>query len=1479
MKNYKYVVFFIHIFFLLPFSQLNAQIFINEICPSNNTIITNNDGNYDDWIEIFNAGNSSVDLYGYGLSDDSTKAYAFKFPHININSGGYLLVFASGNNNTDLVNHWETAVKASNNWKYLPVFANPDTNWRNLTFNAASWLAGNGGIGFGDSDDATIIPHCRSMFMRKTFTIPDTSAISKSIFQIDYNDGFVAYLNGVEIARANVGIPGFRPPYNSFAHQQHLPLFNQGLRPDSFYLDPVFLKSVIKQGVNVLSVEIHEFNDTIYQMSSLPYLSFGMRNTGITFSNPPSWFTSSTDRFNANFKLNNNGENLFLTAPNGTRIDQVTFPFIGIDNSYARIPNGSSSWCFNQNPSPGSTNNSSTCYSGYASMPIFSRAGGFYTSSQLLTLTTGMPGGHIRYTTDGSDPTASSNIYSGPVFINSTKIIRARIFANGYIPSTIVTNSYFINENVHLPIFALNTDPANLFNPNTGIYVTGLHADTAYPYFGANYWQNWEKPVSIDYYTADKNLVFSFSSIIKITGGFSRTKPQKSFEIKLSGDYGVSSLNYALIPDKNYLTNYKDFILRNSGTDWEYAHMRDAVMQRIMKHSFLNYNPFQSCVVFLNGNFWGIYEIRENNNHNFVQENYGYKKTEIDYLDEQGSLVTKLGSDSAFFTMYTYAMNANQTDSSFYNKMNGYWDLNNFTDNFITETYYCNEDWVGPWTDNIKLWRPRTIDGKWKYILNDLDFGLGLFSHISDNMLDTAIHPRIPNFQSDIFRAMLNNPIYKRYFINRYADLINTNYLPSNINSLVNQVHDSLAYDMPRHWATFPGAGGSVNAWQTSVNNLKNFVNGRPPYARNYIQSEFGMISQVNLTLNVLPAGAGRIQISTVTPSSYPWSGVYFNGNPVTIAAIPNPGYTFNYWQSDSLISHNTNQISTYNFTSTDQITAYFTGTPSAATITISEFNYNSDSTADSGDWIELHNYGNSSVDISGWKLSDENDNHIFLFSTITSIPPDGYLVVAENLTKFYSQHPNVSNVIGPLGFSLSNYGEQIRILDYKDSLFFSMYYQTSQPWPQSADGGGYTCERLNQLNNPNDGTNWFAGCLGGTPGRAYSAPSANVTINGSTIFCSGNTVSLLASNFPGYIYQWQRNHMDLPGEVSDTLNTTLSGTYTLKVNFQGCTVISDSIVLTKLQQGQVPVINPGYNCGPGSVNLTATANDTIYWYNSPGGILLDSGNTFTTPFINSSTIYFVQSGKLCPGPIRSVLATINNISPSPVTTAGQHCGQGQVLLSGVSSDSIFWYDQSVNGNLLGIGNNFLSDTLNSSTTFYAIAGSICPSIAIATRATIYPLPQLNLGNDTIINSGATLTLDAGSGFIYYSWSTGDSSQTIQAQVTDTFSVIVTDQHGCSNTDSISVTVSDGSPSLDNTNLITVFPNPSNGKINIQFETTLHKCRIEIFNVLSQIIYQDEINNINNLFFKELDLNVQKGAYLLKLSFDDGVMVKTLIIK
>ena len=158
-----------------------SQIVINEICPSNVNTIQNSNGDYDDWIELYNAGGSSVNLQGYGLTDDITKPFRFTFPSFSLGSGKRVLVFASDSTSNVIVDHYEMAVNGLSSFKYKSGSASLDTNWRNNSFNDGSWSSGNGGIGFGDGDDNTTISATVSVMMRKTFTIPDTSQILKAI--------------------------------------------------------------------------------------------------------------------------------------------------------------------------------------------------------------------------------------------------------------------------------------------------------------------------------------------------------------------------------------------------------------------------------------------------------------------------------------------------------------------------------------------------------------------------------------------------------------------------------------------------------------------------------------------------------------------------------------------------------------------------------------------------------------------------------------------------------------------------------------------------------------------------------------------------------------------------------------------------------------------------------------------------------------------------------------------------------------------------------------------------------------------------------------------------------------------------------------------------------------------------------------------------------------------------------------------------
>ncbi|MBP6334649.1 MAG: CotH kinase family protein [Bacteroidia bacterium] len=1220
---------------------------INEICPSNVSNKLNENGEYDDWIEIYNAGNAPVNMGGYGLSDEIGDPFKFIFPYFELGPQQKVLVFASDQDRTDISNHWETAVNAQTSWKYAEGTSQPDTNWRNLSFNDAGWSSGSGGIGFGDGDDNTTISNCASVMMRKEFFVPDTGNIASAVFNIDYDDAFVAYLNGCEIARANIGVPGDRPSYNDYANSPHEAMMYQGHDPDSFYIDANMINALLRPGVNVLAVQVHNYQPNSGDLSAIPYLSFGMLSSTQTFSNTPSWFNApGFQYFQANFKLSREGETILLTDKFGVNLDQQILSRMEPNHSTGRSPDGDATWCVFTTATPLGSNGSSTCYPGYASDPVFSKSEGFYSSSQSLSLSTSMGSAKIRYTTDGSEPTSNSTQFNNSLSLNSTKTIRVKVFRSGYLPSPTFTKSYFINENIDLPVVTISTDPDNLWDFNDGIYATGPNASAVYPYKGANYWEDWEKPAAIEYYDKNKNRQFAFNANIEIFGNYSQAKPQKSFEIKLSDEMGTSSVEYSIFSDKPQITEFDNFVLRNAGTDWNEVHYRDALMERVMKTTHSGYLAAEPAVVFLNGEYWGVYTIHENHDQHWTKSNFGVGKDEIDMLLEGGNIETKFGSDDGFWDLLNYALNENPSAQQFYDDIDEMLDIQNFVDYMIAETYYGNGDWMGDWTNNIKIWRSQETGGKWRYLLYDLDMGLGYSSSVNTNTLGIARNPLSTNNTSDLFDALLQNPTFKTYFINRYADLINTIYKPSLMKAVSRQFEDSMRSDMYPHfdrWPTFNGDYFSMGTWNSEINQLEDFIDDRPTIARNFIRSEFGLQSNVTLTLNTSPAGSGRIQISTVNPTSYPWSGVYFRGNPVTITAMPNPGYTFDHWRSNVAISsNNPDQELTVNFNSSDQITAYFNGSSESPKITISEINYNSAGTINAGDWVELHNHGNVALDISNWKIRDEQSYHTFTFPVQTVIEAGEYLVLAEDMSKFSSMFPHVNNVIGPLGFNFSNSGDDIRLFDHQEADILNVNYNDNSPWPTDADGEGYTLELIDPLGNLSSGNNWFAGCVGGTPGRAYSAPSATVNTSGSTTFCDGDNVDLQATQASGNSYQWYLNGYTIFGATNDTYSAYQAGTYTVRVSYQGCSVISGGTDITVNPQTPSPIVQDTSHCGPGTFTLQAIASDSVFWYDAPhGGQLIAQGTVFSTPVLQNTTQYFVVAGLDCPSNPVSVTAII----------------------------------------------------------------------------------------------------------------------------------------------------------------------------------------------------------------------------------------------
>ncbi|MBK7174019.1 MAG: CotH kinase family protein [Bacteroidales bacterium] len=948
--------------------SVSSQVLINEIQTSNKSTLADEDGDYEDWIELYNASSSLVNLENFGLSDNPLEPFKWKLPNVELSPGGHLLVFASGKDRKPLLNHWETAIFADESWKYFIGTENPPFNWKENNFPAAGWLEGPGGIGYGDGDDGTVIPPTISVYMRKTFLVPDKSAISYCVLHMDYDDGFVAYLNGFEIARSNLtGIP---PAFDEITTSDHEAQMYQGGIPEVYLVDSLLLNAILVDGQNVLAIQTHNSGALSSDLSSIPFLSFGIKNSNSYFQPTPAWFPAyAAGDYHTNFKLKHSGETVVLSSPNGDLLDQVQLSFTDLDHSQCRVPDGGSGWCISMNPTPDGSNNSTVCYSGYTVRPEFTTVPGFYNQETEVAITTSNPGSTIHYTTNGNIPNESDPVYNLPLYIGSTTVIRARCFGpSGFLPGKVNTGTFLIGEaNPKLPVVSVSTDSSNLWDFFSGIYVTGPNAEPNFPFFGANFWQPWEKDCHVEYFGPVQERKFELDAGLSIHGGWSRAFAQKSFNIKCRPYYDSSEIHYKLFGDKPMM-DYSGFILRNSGNDWLSTFMRDALMQRLMKKSHVDYTGYCPAVTYLNGSYWGIYNIRERSNKDFVELNHGVDADNVDMIESDG--IVAEGNSDSFWEMVEFMTTHELSLPENYAIADSWWDLENFADYFIGETYYVNDDWIGDWTNNIKLWRERKAGSEWRYIFWDLDFGLGYYSDFAQNKLAVAMNPPYPTPHADMFRGLLENDGFRKYFINRYADLINTTYQPAYMSTFINEMKDSIAAEIPNAWLRWNGYSDSTE-WLNNIDYMNYFISNRPSFARQHIKNTFNLEALVQVKLEALPSSAGEIKINTIIPEPLPWTGTYFDGNPITITAVAKPGYTFEYWLPNSYISMNTSQSLTINLDHFDTFKAVFTGSAEPAKAIISEVNYHSDSTINAGDWIELHNYSSQPLDLTDWHLYD----------------------------------------------------------------------------------------------------------------------------------------------------------------------------------------------------------------------------------------------------------------------------------------------------------------------------------------------------------------------------------------------------------------------------------------------------------------------------------------------------------------------------
>lgn len=672
-------------------------------------------------------------------------------------------------------------------------------------------------------------------------------------------------------------------------------------------------------------------------------------------------------QLHTNFKLDASGETITLANPDGSVCDSIKYISMSDDESYGAKTDGYSSYVTFSEATPGASNSEGILP---VQPPVFSKEGGLYTEAFNLVLSTSDLMTHakdafseresIYYTLDGSDPVPGAlgtikyiesipvkskigepnNISlistgedwkepKGEVFKCWT--IKAVTVSSDGEKSKIITNSYFVDTDIFkrysLPIISIVTDKSNIFDSKKGLYTT----------------KGVREPIHIEAYDKDGSLWFSQYAGAELFGHSTAKFPQKPLKIYASEDYDdKDTFKYNIFPglkdsEGNKIKSFKRLLLRNSGNDWYKTMLRDGLMQNLVSHLNIGTQAYRPSVVFLNGEFWGIHDIRERYDKYYFASHFNLDKDKLAILSwgisENETIDILEGStqdkDAYLNDIIAYLKANSIEEKSVYENIKAKMDVNNFIEYQLSQIYFANPDWPG---NNVVAWKYKTVDGKyhpeapagqdgrWRWALKDTDLGFGFVSKVSHNTLVFAT-TQMPedtwenglkygrNYSWAVFllKTLLRNSEFRNEFINRFADNLNTSFDTVRVNQKIDEMKADIEKAMPEHIDRWQG----ITDWNSNVENLKAFANKRPDYMRKFILKKFtgnGVTGTSKVSLNT-DSNRGYIKINSIdiktstpgvkNPGS--WTGTYFKGVPVTLSAVPENGYKFSHWEGKGI--------------------------------------------------------------------------------------------------------------------------------------------------------------------------------------------------------------------------------------------------------------------------------------------------------------------------------------------------------------------------------------------------------------------------------------------------------------------------------------------------------------------------------------------------------------------------------------------------
>jgi hypothetical protein len=616
-----------------------------------------------------------------------------------------------------------------------------------------------------------------------------------------------------------------------------------------------------------------------------------------------------------NFKLTqtkNNAEHLVLSDVAGNLLQDIEIEKTQVHQSRGRLTNGAAEWRIFTAPSPAMSNNGNASFIAFSARPSIDKPAGFYLDSVTVAITTSEPNAVIYYTTDGTEPNEDATAYAVPITLKQTTVLKAIAYSNNplVLPSFVQFNTYFINETHSLAVMSVGSgEVLELANGNQGLRPSGSieffdkagqRKTRAYGELnshGQDSWANDQR--SLDWVTRDE---MGYASALK----------EKLFPLTERDEFQRVILRAS--GDDNYPAAHHS---QNEGS----AHVRDAYIHNLAKRGNLNLDvrTAEKCIVYLNGEYWGVYDMREiPDDHDYTDYYYGQGKYDIQYVLTWGNTWAEYGGNQAitdWHSMRSFIMNNNMNDALKFQYVKDHFDYTSLVDYVLVNSFTVCTDWLNY---NTGIWRGLNPEGghqKWGYILWDND---ATFDHYINYTGVPSTQPNAlpcnpeglaggsdPEQHIKVLNKLRTNPEVSQYYLSRQADLMYTVFGCDNMLNYLDSIEALIDPEMTRHAERWYG---TYAEWKNNLDELRDFISARCTLLPTLLDDCYAVTGPFEATIMVDPPGVGEVKINTLSynATQFPVSGNYFSGAAVDLLLHATPDtlpatigvYHFDHWSA-----------------------------------------------------------------------------------------------------------------------------------------------------------------------------------------------------------------------------------------------------------------------------------------------------------------------------------------------------------------------------------------------------------------------------------------------------------------------------------------------------------------------------------------------------------------------------------------------------